>query len=104
MVSCACVDLCRLPGGDHHDMVLNLFQSVGKRYGLEDRACEFVMDLFALDVPDLFAPSPLTKPDDCLEGAVGPIASQFKTYLRTYIENNGLKTSLFLNIEKLLVS
>ena len=100
------IDLCtcRLPGGDHHDMVLQLFHSVGNRYRQEGRTCEFVLDLFALDVPNLFAPSPLTKPDDCLEGAIGPIASQFKAQLRIYIEKNGLKKSLLVAMERLLVS
>ena len=111
MLSCAfllsvgtAIDLCRLPGGDHHDMVLQLFHSVGNRYQQEGRACEFVVDLFTLNVPNLFAPSPLTRPDDCLEGAIGPIAGQFKTQLRTYIEKNGLKKSLLLKIDILLVS
>ena len=81
----------------HHKFILTFFKSVATSYQKRNAAADFVLDLLQLGVHRLFS----CGSDDQTNGSV---ASEFSEFLRAYILQHKLQTSLLKKMQKILVS
>lgn len=87
----------RFSGAQHHHYLLDLFQSVAKRYREDGRAADLVLDLLKLQVPELFAVHGGGEKDK-------EVRRKFSNFLRDYICRCHLKHTILKKMNIILVS
>ena len=89
---------CRFSGAHVHSFILDFLQSVAKRYQGSGRAKNFVLDLLAIRVPNLFA---IERGE---EAAGEEVQKNFKTFLQDFIRRNDLNHALLSDMNVIMVN
>lgn len=89
----------RFSGAHKHHFLLDFIKRVGECYAKDARST-FVLDILALNVPELFS---LPETTDKGYSKAVEVQGEVSTFVQTYIRRNSLKTSLLQKMNEILV-